>query len=277
MPKIAYGVALCSALLLGLVIGRWTAPEPSPISTGGVQSRDLVLSGEVSRVSPAAERLAAPVEQEADAVPVATGSPGETTDWQAAPAWDGPVETVAVPVEVLQTLARGVRVQPPGEQFLEADDPLMGSLGITTWEADYLREQWQANLRQIRDAEVVAIEQLESSGGRVSFRRAALPELRSTLQQQFTTEVHSTLGDGRGSTLLALKGGSGLLNPAAEATEFVITVEEGGPGISRYRIEETRGDQRKVWIADAIPAELRHLTDAVGVAPRVYDPDTEYE
>jgi hypothetical protein len=276
MSKIAYGAGLASALLLGLVIGRWSVPGHAP-TLSVVDPQASTRSGDVPLGHPPADRVLQPGAQEATSAAAQTESLNDAPEWQEAAAWGGPVETVAVPIAVLQNLARGVRVQPPGEQFLEADDPLMGSLGITTWEADYLREQWQANLRQIRNAEVVAIEQLESSGGRVSFRRAALPELRSTLQQQFTTDVHSTLGDARGSTLLALKGGSGLLNPAAEATEFVITVEEGGPGISRYRIEETRGDQRKVWIADAIPAELRHLTDAVGVAPRVYDPDTEYE
>lgn len=44
-------------------------------------------------------------------------------------------------------------------------------------------------------------------------------------------------------------------------------IEEVGDGRLRYRVEVNESTGRRVWVGDAIPRRLRHLTTPAGILP----------
>jgi PKD repeat protein len=189
--------------------------------------------------------------------------------------WAGPGEAVAVPIGVLESMARGKRLKVPGAYFFDLDDSLVGSLDIDEGDASQIEEEWQAVLLEIQRAEVAYLEVQDNEDQSVTLRRDPLPDSRGDLRDQFSDYVRTLLGDDRGNSLLALKGGDQLLGASDEPTYYTFWVEEVGAERFRYRVEETQGDHRKVWIADAIPDDLRYLTDAASLIHRLHDPMDE--
>ncbi|MBK1827209.1 hypothetical protein JIN81_09260 [Haloferula rosea] len=243
------------ALLIGVGVGRWSAPRvavPDEAETVSEPSRPLRKKAMVI----------VPRRDEAAAVPGA----GD----------DGSADArVSISLKALEALAGKGSVAVPAGDFFAPDDPVIEVLELSDSEKSMVQRQWRGALQKVRDAEVASANFLEMADGAVSFVLDPLVEERASARDAFGSAVRSGLGPDRGAALLAMKGGSRLLDGGVEPVDFRVDVEEAGAGRWRFRIEENRGDQRKVWMADAIPDELQHLTDAAGIARRVNDPTTE--
>jgi len=183
---------------------------------------------------------------------------------------------VTLPAETLDALA-GAAGNPgvPKDELFFADDPVVEALGITENEKIRLGEFWRSALRQIRRAEVARSEVRENDDGSVSFRIDPLAGLRSSVRAQFAARVKRELDSDRGAAFLSFKGGGRLFGGGEQPVECRLSIESAGNGRWRFHITRKQGDSRKVWVADAIPPELRHLTDAAGILPRVHDPAGE--
>lgn len=247
---------------IGFAIGRWTASESESGALGEPGDPDQIASGPTrpGDSSPERTRTMALSDRSLAGHPHADSVA---------------LDEVRLPVAALEAVARSGGIKLPDQNLFSSDDAVEEALGITDQEKSKMQKHWRGAMQKIRDAEVASANFVERPDGSVSFIVDPLPGLRDTQRRELSEAAAAELGPDRGAALMALKGGDELMASGEEAVAFSVNVEEAGAGRWRFRIEETRGDQRKVWIADAIPEELQHLTDAAGVVRRVNDPTTE--
>lgn len=240
-------------LVVGIGIGRWSAPSLPSASAEPDATRKPVAP---PRLRPAATK----------------GSSGDEVAGQRERRAE---EEVCLPVSVLEAIAGAADIAVPEVDFFETGDRMIEVLGIDDGEKRRLQQAWRACRWEIKEAEVASANVIELPDGAVSFKLDPLVLLRAGKREGFAASATAILGADRAAALLAAKGGDRLLSGGGELVDFRVEVEESGSGRWRFRIEESRGESRKVWIADAIPEELTHLTDAAGIVRRVNDPTTE--
>ena len=252
---------LCLPMLaLGVAIGRWTAPAV-PVTGDGAGDHGIPrrLSG------------VAPGHRDADNhVGKSRLGYGRTTS-----SGESSRESVEVSLSSLRAIAKAWGTSPVGDQLLAGDDPLTAALQITEDEKLSLNQAWQEARNEIRAAEASRTRFEDHEDGSVSFTVDPASDVRHTEAKRLHDTVTGLLGDLRGDALMALKGCDDLLEGVSLPVAYSLGVEPNGSDGWRFRIVETEGDSQRVWIADAIPPELTHLTDAGGIARRVNEPRNE--
>jgi len=189
-------------------------------------------------------------------------------------------EVVELESDTLSELARLVGVRAPKEQLFEADDPVEAVLEIEDHEKSALQKKWKELVELIKVEEVKYSESIANEdNSEVRITLNPVDNVRALARERFGREVLGTLGKNRGTAFMAFKGGESMFAGNETSIDYLVQAEDAGEGRWRFRISVDSGTEgeQKIWIADAIPSHLRHLTDAAGVLDRLYDAGGELD
>jgi hypothetical protein len=174
---------------------------------------------------------------------------------------------VLVPSELLAELSLAGGVRGLDHPLISRDGRIEEILGITEREKAELQTVWRESRKTLRETEATAavVEELEDGSARLT-----LPDLstqRQAAAHTFFSSVKGILGDNRGEAFLAVKQAQAAFAPHGEDWSCTISPESIGDGRWRFRMAIEDAGQRRVWVGETIPNELRHLTDAAHIVP----------
>ena len=184
-------------------------------------------------------------------------------------------DTVRVPVSLLEVLGRGSGGRRLDQDLFSRDGSVEAALGITDPEKANIQSAWREVRQDARDLEARSArsEEIDEWSVRVIVPVDS-PGLAS-LGAGFRSKVLQVLGGDRGEAFLALKQVDAMFSPAEGNRNYTITTESIGEGRWRYRMTLEGPDGNRVWVGEAIPDEIRHLTDLAGVVPSLEAGETE--
>ena len=245
--------ALLATLALGVLMGRWSGVPPDPPGEGRSAGSGSPATASV-RERPRSSRPART--SRLDSEVVQTSGASEVGD-------------------IIGPLARRSGLPVPDQDLFTSEDAAVSVLQLSDREQAALQSHWRAARDRIRLAELADAKIANADDGAVTIDVTPVVAQRDEVRRKFVAQAVETLGQEKGEAFIAIKGGERLLAGPETDRHYRIAMEDAGAGNWRFRIEQQAGEVRKVWIADAIPAELEHLTDAAGLARRVHDPATE--
>ena len=256
---------LAASLLLGVMVGYWIGAKSVVSALGSSASDQGPIAQAVNQSSSVLD------EPLSDRVTL-----GGDSDEGESPDDAGEVQAVTVPVEMLEMLA-GIRIQQPTDELFSSSDPLAEALSISDGEKAQLQRGYKKMLGQIKRSEASATEVLRNADGSVLLSVPAVRQERQKGRMEFSGMAQQILGDERASVLLAAKGGGSMFGADGDLKDYLVEKESAGDGTFRYRIAEIEGDQRKVYVGNAIPSHLRHLTDVADITPVLETLETDDE
>ena len=157
------------------------------------------------------------------------------------------------------------------EDLFSGNGVVESALEITASEKAAIQKAWRATLAEIRAAETGAV---RSEAIDEWSQLITVPDLTAqvaALGAGLRGEVHEALGQDRADVFLAAKQVDRMFSQAPAGRTLKVTTEEIGNGQWRFRIEQEGGEGRRVWLGETIPDELRHLTAAAGIGPKLGD------
>ncbi len=182
------------------------------------------------------------------------------------------IRAIEIDSATLERLALQMGARVPEFHLFEADDPSLDFIGITESEKVSLEEAWEGAKEGMKGyAAQVSVYRWEDDDSSVAITVPPLGEEGARQREFLAGEIREILGETRASGFLALKRIGEVFGSGGEEQKYTIFVEFAGNGFERYRIIRRIGDEERQWIADAIPDEIRHLTNAAGIEPRVHD------
>lgn len=173
------------------------------------------------------------------------------------------------------SLASGVRTM--DQPLFDREGGESALLQITDHEKASLQTAWRGIKEDIREIEATASYAEELTNGGVRITIMDLSEMRQGIGSQFSSKAREILGDNRARIFMAVKQIERLLDPPAGERSYTVDVEPAGDHSWRYRMTLEGPSGRRIWVGASIPEEIRHVTDAAGILPRIDDPWTDDE
>ncbi|MEM1083436.1 MAG: hypothetical protein AAGI48_04895 [Verrucomicrobiota bacterium] len=244
-----------SFLSLGMLLGRWATGDTSPDDSGGVspgfpQKEVATRTAKTEETSPR------------------SGSSNNSSD---DPGWAGD-DWISLPRGVFEKVALAAGIPTPEGDLFGPQDPCIEALALDDHEVAFLQQEWRGVCKKLKQAEVECLSFSENRDGSVVMTLDPTSGARAEQRKAFRLAAIERLGEQRGEAFVALKGGDDLLGSGDQPVEYHVDMEENGSGGWRFRVEQSSGDQRQMWVCDAIPEKLQHLTDAAGIRRRLHDP-----
>lgn len=145
-------------------------------------------------------------------------------------------------------------------------------LQIDDREKRSLQDAWNQVRGNLRRAEAGASSAEDLADGSVRIKVPDLTATFASLGKEFRSGVDRTLGENRGEAFMAMKQLDGTFSEQAGERVYTVKVESAGDGTWNYHMRVSGKDGDRVWVADAVPEEIRHLTDAADIHRRINNP-----
>lgn len=180
---------------------------------------------------------------------------------------DGGDELVTVPA----SLIRGITNTPPitscRNDLFRKDDQVEALLKISPHERERMEQAWELSRKKVESLEVSTSRSEVNEDGSVSITVPDLSQSLKPVGEAFSDELELVLGPERGRLFLAMKQVGRVFTPECGERKHHIAVESVGDGNWRYHMTYEDEHNRRVWVGDGVPNEIRHITDAARVQP----------
>lgn len=248
-----------SCLILGYVIGS------VQLFQGGAGKPRVAVGGEVADTREETVSHTKTVERPFGTVAASPDSEPEvdrgTAEWAA-----GGEKMVWVPLSFLEQLSTVGGSRNLGRNLFGGDGEIEEALKINDREKAAIQTAWQQTQRELRDLEVrTMVSEVSADGSVVTI---TVPDLSSgvgKIGEGLGSEIRNVLGESRSDVFQAVKQVGGMFSAVAGERTYKIEAEPTGDGGWRYHMTLEGPDNRRVWVSDTIPDEIRHLTDVVKI------------
>lgn len=184
---------------------------------------------------------------------------------------------VTVPTPLIEALSLSTGTRTLGQALFSGDGKVEELLQITDQEKAAVQTAWRLVREKVRALEVSSSTAVDLEDGSV---RITIPDLASGMgdvNEGIKSSVKNTLGENRGDIFLAVKQVDRILAAPKGERTYGVAVEPIGDGRLRYRMTLEGPAGRRVWVSESIPDEIRHLTDAAKIMPKLQESTDEEE
>ena len=245
-------------LLVGLVAGRFL---PTVLQPDGEVLRVGTKSGQTQEVAdnPATERFGSAHWQKRQTMMANSGLTELPQD----------ENIVAVPTSLIRELSFSAGTRSIGQNLFSSDGKIEEILQITDQEKAAMQTAWRQSRQKIYALEARASKSESMEDGSVKITVPDITNRMDSLADGFQSKVKNTLGENRGDIFIAMKQVDRILAPPAGERTYKVKVEAAGDGHWRYHMTLESDEGSRVWVAENVPDEIRHLTDAARILPRM--------
>ncbi len=233
---------------MGLVTGRLTAPANADETSVAESS-----SGERGRTSWGRQRIVRSAGAEA--------SVRERED-------AGDYDDIIISQSLLAELSESFQKRTFKHGLFDRDDLVAKCLGVTTSEKAQIETLWQGVKEEIKSLEASRCVATIPGDGPVKISVPDLSGEMTRISKNLVTKLDAVLGNERAAVFSGAKQLERILKTSQGEQTYEISFEPIPNERWRYRISSDGDSGKRTWVAeDVIPDEIRHLTDASGLAP----------
>lgn len=185
---------------------------------------------------------------------------------------NGPL--VVVPASLIDRLSQAGGRRSMSQDLFSRDRELEGYLQITEEEKASLQGAWRETRKAMRQLEADSVRLEDLPDGSVRITVPEIAWLMSGVSEGFQSASAEILGRNRSHAFLAMKQVDAVLGTTSGKKVYTVKVEAIGDGHWRYHMTAVGADgQRQVWVGKNVPTAIRHLTDVVGIEPKMNVPE----
>ena len=252
-------------LVIGLMLGRFLPSEDGPVDNAASSVRGGDSSRKGSRLA-SRDRSGSRNSSDSDQAAAGMRSTDATTE----------ADQVTVPIALISELSQGSSTRAQGLELFSRDGKLEKLLNITDHEKAVIQKAWNQSLQQIKQLEAKESKSEDLEDGSVKITVPSLAGDMKQLGEDFETVVQDSLGENRAGAFLAMKHVDRVFTPTDAERTYQVSVESVGDGRWRYHMTAVDGaGKRRVWVGESVPDEIRHLTDAARILPKMTQSEGE--